>query len=161
MQATPPQGALSLSISVSPSGVKVSERAIADRLCSSGVRPSPRVACSGPGVAGRPWPLSRSFHQWRMGQARGKEDIRHCQPCYWRKTCLHHSGSAGFSIFKTIVLTSFPFSNLPLLPPGVQEDADLAVGAAKKAYESWSKLPGHVRARHLYSIARHVQKHAR
>ena len=90
---------LSLSLSVSPSGVKVSECAIADRLCSSGVRPSPRVACSGPGVAGRPWPLSRSFHQWRMGQARGKEDIRHCQPCYWRKTCLHHSGSAVKILF--------------------------------------------------------------
>jgi aldehyde dehydrogenase (NAD+) len=44
---------------------------------------------------------------------------------------------------------------------GVQEDADLAVAAAKKAFESWSRLPGHVRARHLYSIARHVQKHAR
>ena len=44
---------------------------------------------------------------------------------------------------------------------GTQEDVDLAVGVAKKAYESWSKLPGHVRARHMYSIARHVQKHAR
>ena len=38
---------------------------------------------------------------------------------------------------------------------------ELAVGAARKAYESWSQLPGHVRARHMYSIARHVQKHAR
>ena len=37
----------------------------------------------------------------------------------------------------------------------------MAVDAASKAFESWSKLPGHVRARHLYSIARHVQKHAR
>ena len=44
---------------------------------------------------------------------------------------------------------------------GTQEDVELAVGAASKAFESWSKLPGHVRARHLYSIARHVQKHAR
>ena len=44
---------------------------------------------------------------------------------------------------------------------GVQEDADLAVSAARKAFESWSSLPGHVRARHMYSIARHVQKHAR
>ena len=44
---------------------------------------------------------------------------------------------------------------------GTQEDVEYAVGAASKAYESWSKLPGHVRARHLYSIARHVQKHAR
>ena len=44
---------------------------------------------------------------------------------------------------------------------GVQEDADLAVSSARKAYDSWSTLPGHVRARHTYSIARHVQKHAR
>ena len=44
---------------------------------------------------------------------------------------------------------------------GTQADVDLAVSVAKKAFESWSKLPGHVRARHLYSIARHVQKHAR
>ena len=47
------------------------------------------------------------------------------------------------------------------LPLGVQEDADLAVSAARKAYDSWRTLPGHVRARHMYSIARHVQKHAR
>ncbi len=43
---------------------------------------------------------------------------------------------------------------------GTQEDVDMAVGVAKKAFESWSKLPGHVRSRHMYSIARHVQKHA-
>ena len=35
------------------------------------------------------------------------------------------------------------------------------MGAASKAFENWGKLPGHVRARHLYSVARHVQKHAR
>lgn len=44
---------------------------------------------------------------------------------------------------------------------GEQEDIDQAVGAAREAFKSWSKLPGHVRARYLYSIARHVQKHAR
>ena len=47
------------------------------------------------------------------------------------------------------------------MPLGTQEDVDMAVDAASKAFESWSKLPGHVRARHMYSIARHVQKHAR
>ena len=35
------------------------------------------------------------------------------------------------------------------------------MSAAKTAFQTWSKLPGHVRARYLYSIARHVQKHAR
>ncbi len=33
---------------------------------------------------------------------------------------------------------------------GTQEDVDLAVAAAKKAYTSWSQTPGHVRARILY-----------
>uniref|UniRef100_UPI00398E3A0A aldehyde dehydrogenase family 16 member A1 n=1 Tax=Pristiophorus japonicus TaxID=55135 RepID=UPI00398E3A0A len=44
---------------------------------------------------------------------------------------------------------------------GEPPDVELAVQAAKKAFESWSKLPCYVRARHLYSIARSVQKHQR
>lgn len=44
---------------------------------------------------------------------------------------------------------------------GVQEDVDYAVGVANKAQESWAKTPAHVRARHLYAIARTVQKHHR
>ncbi|XP_068221481.1 aldehyde dehydrogenase family 16 member A1-like [Palaemon carinicauda] len=44
---------------------------------------------------------------------------------------------------------------------GTKEDVDSAVLAAKTAYKSWSALSGHARARYLYSIARHVQKHAR
>jgi aldehyde dehydrogenase (NAD+) len=35
------------------------------------------------------------------------------------------------------------------------------VQAAKTAYQSWSQLSSHARARHLYSLARHVQKHHR
>ena len=35
---------------------------------------------------------------------------------------------------------------------GDDEDVELAVGAARTAYNSWSKLPGHVRARHLYRL---------
>lgn len=33
---------------------------------------------------------------------------------------------------------------------GDKEDVDLAVKTARKAYESWSKTPPHVRARHMY-----------
>ena len=40
-------------------------------------------------------------------------------------------------------------------------DIDVAVKAARAAYESWSALRPHQRARHLYAIARNVQKHAR
>ena len=41
------------------------------------------------------------------------------------------------------------------------EDVDKAVKAARKAFETWGKTPGHVRARYMYAIARHVQKHSR
>ncbi len=40
-------------------------------------------------------------------------------------------------------------------------DVDAAVAAAQEAFASWSKTPGHVRARYLYAIARHIQKHSR
>src|SRR5713226_663098 len=40
-------------------------------------------------------------------------------------------------------------------------DVDAAVAAARAAFETWSKTPGHVRARYLYAIARHIQKHSR
>ena len=40
-------------------------------------------------------------------------------------------------------------------------DTDTAVDAARKAQAGWAKLGGHGRARHLYALARLVQKHAR
>ncbi len=42
-----------------------------------------------------------------------------------------------------------------------EEDVNAAVAAARAAFKTWSKTPGHIRARYLYSIARHIQKHAR
>ncbi len=41
------------------------------------------------------------------------------------------------------------------------KDVDAAVTAARAAAETWSKTPGHTRARYLYAIARHIQKHSR
>src|SRR3989441_35063 len=40
-------------------------------------------------------------------------------------------------------------------------DVDTAVAAARTAFEAWGKTPGHVRARYMYAIARHIQKHSR
>ena len=40
-------------------------------------------------------------------------------------------------------------------------DIDAAVRAARAAFTSWNALTSHERARHLYAIARNVQKHAR
>jgi len=40
-------------------------------------------------------------------------------------------------------------------------DIEAAVKAARSAYLTWSALKPHQRARHLYAIARNIQKHAR
>ena len=42
-----------------------------------------------------------------------------------------------------------------------EDDVHDAVKAARKAFRSWSQLPGHTRARYLYAIARQIQKHSR
>jgi len=44
---------------------------------------------------------------------------------------------------------------------GTAEDVEVAVGAARAAQAGWAGLTGHERAKHLYSLARHVQKHSR
>lgn len=40
-------------------------------------------------------------------------------------------------------------------------DVDAAVAAARNAFPAWRKLRGHDRAKHLYALARLIQKHAR
>src|SRR5213078_1570886 len=42
-----------------------------------------------------------------------------------------------------------------------EADVDAAVAAARQAFPAWAGLSGHARARHLYALARAVQKHAR
>ncbi len=44
---------------------------------------------------------------------------------------------------------------------GGADDVDKAGAAARKAQGPWAKLPGHARARHLYALARAVQRNAR
>jgi aldehyde dehydrogenase (NAD+) len=50
---------------------------------------------------------------------------------------------------------------LAAVTQGTRKDVDAAVAAARKAFPAWSKLAPHARARHLYALARMVQKHAR
>ncbi|XP_041093492.1 aldehyde dehydrogenase family 16 member A1-like [Polyodon spathula] len=42
---------------------------------------------------------------------------------------------------------------------GCSSDVSLAVKSSREAFVSWSALPCHARARHLYSLTRTVQKH--
>jgi aldehyde dehydrogenase (NAD+) len=59
--------------------------------------------------------------------------------------------------------TTAPANAQPLaqIADGGKSDVDAAVKAARAAYATWSATPGHVRARFLYAIARHLQKHSR
>lgn len=52
-------------------------------------------------------------------------------------------------------------AELAKLAAGTAEDVDAAVSAARKAQAAWAKLSGHQRARHLYALARMIQRHAR
>jgi len=56
-----------------------------------------------------------------------------------------------------------PATGKPLIKiaQGGAADVDTAVVAARAAFDAWSRAPGHVRARHLYALARAVQRHAR
>jgi aldehyde dehydrogenase (NAD+) len=44
---------------------------------------------------------------------------------------------------------------------GSAADVDAAVAAARRAFPAWAGLPGHARARHLYALARLLQKRER
>ena len=54
--------------------------------------------------------------------------------------------------------TANPATGQPLasIAQAGQPEVDAAVKAARKAFESWSKLSGHERARYLYAIARQI-----
>jgi aldehyde dehydrogenase (NAD+) len=52
-------------------------------------------------------------------------------------------------------------AKLAKVTQGTQKDVDAAVAAARKAFPKWARLPAHARARHLYALARMVQKHSR
>jgi aldehyde dehydrogenase (NAD+) len=56
-----------------------------------------------------------------------------------------------------------PASGKPLAKVAAanEQDVEKAVAAARKAFKTWGKTPGHVRARYMYAIARQIQKHAR
>ncbi|MDZ7708497.1 MAG: aldehyde dehydrogenase family protein [Trueperaceae bacterium] len=50
---------------------------------------------------------------------------------------------------------------LATVTQGSEADVARAVAAARAAFPAWAALRPHERARHLYAVARHVQKHAR
>jgi aldehyde dehydrogenase (NAD+) len=56
-----------------------------------------------------------------------------------------------------------PATGKPLarIAQATKDEVDRAVASAREALPAWSATPGHVRARHLYALARQVQKTSR
>src|SRR5690554_995847 len=52
-------------------------------------------------------------------------------------------------------------SELAQVSQGRKRDVDRAVKAAREALPAWRDLGPHARAKYLYALARHIQKHAR
>src|SRR5688572_1003167 len=74
----------------------------------------------------------------------------------------HFIGGEFTRAGKTFDVTD-PATGKPLarVAHGTKDDVDAAVAAAKKALPAWKALSGHARARHLYALARGIQKHSR
>jgi len=75
----------------------------------------------------------------------------------------HDIGGAAEAAGSTVFETRNPATGelLAHVTEGTAEDIDRAVAAARAAFPGWASLTSHARARHLYAVARHVQKHAR
>ena len=86
-----------------------------------------------------------------------------------RKWLASHDGQFGHFIDGawTAVGTGFevidPSSGAVLarVSQGTKADVDAAVAAARRALPTWKGMSGHARARHLYALAREVQKNSR
>ncbi len=59
------------------------------------------------------------------------------------------------------VLAPATGEKLAMVAQGGKTEVDAAVAAARRAYKSWSALPGNARARYLYALARLLQKRER
>jgi aldehyde dehydrogenase (NAD+) len=66
---------------------------------------------------------------------------------------------SGESHFDSInPATGKPIAQIAQATPA---QVDSAIAAARAALDGWKNAPGYVRARYLYAIARHIQKHSR
>jgi aldehyde dehydrogenase (NAD+) len=80
-----------------------------------------------------------------------------------------HGGSFGHFIGGSFTQPGKTFATknpatgeeLARVTQGTADDVDAATAAARHAFPRWSRLSGHQRARHLYALARLLQKHAR
>jgi aldehyde dehydrogenase (NAD+) len=74
----------------------------------------------------------------------------------------HFIGGAWTKPGKTFdVIDPSTGKDLARVTQGTAQDVDAAVAAARKAFPAWSRLTPHQRARHLYALARMIQRNSR
>lgn len=74
-----------------------------------------------------------------------------------------HGGKSGDEAGRSVSKSYAPATGdqLAFFTEGTNEDVDRAVAAAAGVQKQWAETDPHDRARHLYAIARHIQKHSR
>ncbi|MBG1232438.1 aldehyde dehydrogenase family protein [Aestuariivirga litoralis] len=75
-----------------------------------------------------------------------------------------HFVNGAFTASKGKTIEVFNPANMEKLAStanGSAADVDVAVAAARKAFKGWSALSGFERGKHLYALARHIQKRER
>ena len=103
--------------------------------------------------------LEQREHVWEYADAPESTDVVHLEDRYGLfiggKFVQPKSGKS----FTTIdPATEEPLAEIAEAGP---EDVDLAVAAARSAFDGWRELPGGQRAKHLFRIARQIQERAR
>ncbi len=106
--------------------------------------------------------VSDIFHSMEYGPAPESEKAALAWIAAHQGTFGHHIGGAWTKPATTFdVINPATAKIIAKVSQGSSADVDAAVAAARGALASWRALSGHARAKHLYALARAVQRHAR
>ncbi|MER6333303.1 aldehyde dehydrogenase family protein [Streptomyces sp. NPDC001034] len=100
--------------------------------------------------------MSSAFEYAPAPESRSVVDIA---PSYGLFIDGEFTEASGGKVFKTVSPSTEEV--LSEVADASEEDVDRAVGAARKAFEKWSALPGSERAKYLFRIARIIQERSR
>jgi aldehyde dehydrogenase (NAD+) len=105
--------------------------------------------------------VARVFETW-WGPPRVSGPAQAWLEAHGRLRALHRRAVGRGTEGRTFeVVNPATTERLAHVTQGGAADVDAAVRAARAAFPAWAGLSDHARARHLYALARAVQKHAR
>ena len=106
--------------------------------------------------------VAEIFETMEYGPARESDTPARAWLASHSATFGHFIGGAWTKPGKTFaVIDPSTGKNLAKVTQGTAQDVDAAVAAARKALPAWSRLTPHQRSRHLYALARMIQRNSR